>query len=75
MTLTQPFPTADRSEFCPICGQHFACADCTATQCNFPGERPHERHMLQGRDRRWNVDADTAYFWIDEVDDEYGKTD
>ena len=67
MTNDQPFANQDRSEFCDACGQHFACANCTAAQCNFPGERPHERHMLMRRDRRWDVEAESTWGWVEEA--------
>ena len=66
MTNGQPFANEDRSEFCPVCKQHYACANCTAAQCNFPGERPHERHMLMGRDRCWDVEAESTWGWVEE---------
>ena len=65
MTNDQLFDE-DRSDFCSVCGQHFACANCTATQCNFPGECPHERHMLMARDRRWDVEVESTWDLADE---------
>ena len=56
----------DRSEFCNGCGQHFACANCTATECNSRGESEDERHMLMERDRRWDVEAQSTWGWVEE---------
>lgn len=33
--MTEPdWKNQDRSEFCDVCGQHYACANCTAEKCN-----------------------------------------
>ena len=64
--IPHDMPGGDRSEFCPVCKQHYACANCTETQCNFRGERPHERHMLMSRDRRWDVEAESTWGWVEE---------
>jgi len=66
MTNEQLSTWRNESEFCNVCGQHYACANCTPQQCNDRGERPHERHMLMERDRRWDVDAESTWDWIEE---------
>ncbi len=39
--IPHDMPGGDRSEFCPVCGQHFACAECTADTCNALNETSH----------------------------------
>jgi hypothetical protein len=65
--MTEPdWENQDRTDFCNVCGQHYTCANCTATKCNYRGERPHERHMLQGRDRHWDIEVESTWDWIEE---------
>ncbi len=64
--IPHDMPGGDRSEFCSECGQPYFLEDCTKTQCNSQGELPHERHMLMERDRRWDVDAESTWDWVEE---------
>ena len=64
--IPHDMPGGDRSEFCPTCDQPYFLEDCTAEQCNASGERPHERHMLMERDRRWDVDRESTWDWVEE---------
>ena len=68
MTNQIPFdmPGGDRSNFCLVCGQYLILEDCTPEKCNSRGESEDERHMLMGRDRRWDVDAESTWSWVEE---------
>ncbi len=64
--LAQHLRALDNSSMCSDCRQPLFLEDCTAEQCNASGERPHERHMLMERDRRWDIDRESTWDWVDE---------
>ena len=64
--IPHDMPGGDRSEFCPECGQLPILEGCKVEKGNAAGERPHERHMLMSRDRRWDVEAQSTWGWVEE---------
>ena len=64
--LAEQLRALDNSSMCSGCRQPLFLEDCTVEKCNAAGERPHERHMLMGRDRRWDVDIISAWDWVEE---------
>ncbi len=64
--LVEYLRALDNSSMCSDCRQPLFLEDCTPEKCNSRGESEDERHMLMGRDRRWDVEAQSTWGWVEE---------
>ena len=64
--LAKHLRALDNGSMCSGCRQPLFLEDCTKTQCNSRGESEDERHMLMERDRRWDIDRESTWDWVEE---------